>query len=329
MTRRQLGAVAVLGAGLLLAGCATPLPVPSPDPVPAVPPPTLDVDQVRDVLDDLGAVLEEADEKLDEDLLAARVTGPARTIRAAEYTVNQALSDDLDLVTVPTSDRTIVVPTTDVWPRSVFVVTEQPEDLQSPRFLVLTQDSPRDPYRLSSWSRLLPDRQVPPTFVPEVGSVPLPVDAEGLAATPAEVGEMYADVLDKGDDSPHADAFADDVFRERIGVVREQYESIADQAGGRFVERYTPEVEQTVAVSTADGGAIVVVPLTTRTKITTDDRELSLGRAERALLGKRVVGKRATFTWTGVLTFVVPPEGADEPITVLAAEHVRTDVTGT
>jgi len=119
------------------------------------------------------------------------------------------------------------------------------------------------------------------------------------------------------------------VFRERLALVREQYEKIAEQAGGKFTERYTPEVEQTVAVSTADGGAIVVVPFTSRTRITTDERELSLGRAERALLGKRTVGKRATFTWTGVVTFVVPPEGSTDPITVLAAEHVRTDVTGT
>lgn len=326
MTRR---ATLALATTLLLAGCATPLPVPSPDPVPAVPPPTLTAEQVRAVLGDVGAVLEEADGELDEKILARRVAGPALTIRTAEYTVNRALEDDAELVTVPTTDSTIVVPTTETWPRSVLVVTEQPEDLQSPRLLVLTQQTPREDYLLTSWSRLLPDRQVPPTFVPEVGSVPLPLDAEGLVATPAEVGEMYADVIKDGDDSPHAVLFGEDVFRERLALVREQYEKIAEQAGGRFTERYTPEVEQTVAVSTADGGAIVVVPFTSRTRITTDERELSLGRAERALLGKRTVGKRATFTWTGVVTFVVPPEGSTDPITVLAAEHVRTDVTGT
>lgn len=326
MSRRALLALAAV---LVLAGCATPLPVPSPDPVPAVPPPTLTAEQVREVLEEVGSVLEEADDELDEEILARRVAGPALTIRTAEYTVNRALEDDAELVTVPTTDSTIVVPTTETWPRSVLVVTEQPEDLQSPRLLVLTQQTPREDYLLTSWSRLLPDRQVPPTFVPEVGSVPLPLDAEGLVATPAEVGEMYADVIKDGDDSPHAVLFGEDVFRERLALVREQYEKIAEQAGGRFTERYTPEVEQTVAVSTADGGAIVVVPFTSRTRITTDERELSLGRAERALLGKRTVGKRATFTWTGVVTFVVPPEGSTDPITVLAAEHVRTDVTGT
>ena len=221
-----------------------------------------------------------------------------------------------------------MVPTTDVWPRSVFVVTEQPEDLQSPRFLVLTQDEPRAPYRLWSWSRLLPDRQVPRTFVPEVGSVPVALDAEGLAMTPAEVGEAYADVLDKGADSEHAALFGEDVLRERIALVREQYEKIAKQAGGKFTERYTPATQETVAVSTADGGAIVVVPMTTTTKITTDERELSLGKAEAALLGKKKVAQSATFTWTGVVTFVVPPAGSAEKIVVLAAEHVRTAVKG-
>lgn len=329
-TVRRAGAVsASLAAAALLVGCATPLPEPDPDPVPAVPPPTLEIEQVRDVLADLGATLAAADAELDADALEDRVAGPALEIRSAEYTVNRALENERDLVTVPTTDSTVVVPTTDTWPRSVLVVTEQPEDLQSPRLLVLTQDTPRERYRLTSWSRLLPGREVPRTFVPEVGSEPVDLDAAGLVATPREVAERYADVLTEGDDSRFATDFDDDVFREQLALVREQYERIAEQAGGRFIERYEPDIDQTVAVSTADGGAIVVVPLETTTRITTDERELRLGRAERALLGKRTVSKRATFIWTSVITFVVPPEGSDEDITVLAAEHVRTDVKGT
>src|SRR5690606_13111678 len=141
MSRR---APLALAAVLVLAGCATPLPVPSPDPVPAVPPPTLTAEQVREVLEEVGSVLEEAGGELDEKILARRVAGPALTIRTAEYTVNRALEDDAELVTVPTTDSTIVVPTTETWPRSVLVVTEQPEDLQSPRLLVLTQQTPRE-----------------------------------------------------------------------------------------------------------------------------------------------------------------------------------------
>ena len=328
-TRRARALAGLLAVGALaLGGCATPLPTPAPDPVPAVPPPTLSTEQVRAVLDDVAAQLEKADAALDADALTDRVTGPALTIRSAEYTVNQALEDDVDLIAVPTSPRTIVVPTTDAWPRSVFVVTEQPEDLQSPRLLVLTQDEPRAPYTLWTWSRLLPDRQVPRTFVPEVGSVPVALDAEGLLMAPAEVGEAYADVLDKGATSAFASVFGADALRERIALVREQYEKIAEQAGGKFTERYEPDTDATVAVSTADGGAIVVVPMTTTTRITTDDRELSFGKAEAALLGKKKVTKSATITWTGVVAFVVPPEGSTEDIVVLAAEHVRTAVKG-
>ncbi len=328
-TKLWRGAAVLAVGSLALAGCATPLPTPTPDPIPAVPPPTLTTDQVRAVLGDVSSTLEAADAALDVDQLTARLTGPALTIRGAEYTVNKALEDDVELITVPTSERTVVVPTTDAWPRSVFVITEQPEDLQSPRLLVLTQDGPREPYKLWAWSRLLPDRQVPRTFVPEVGSVPLPLDAEGLLVTPAEVGEMYADVLDQGAGSEHADLFGEDVLRERIALVREQYEKVAEQAGGKFTERYKPDTEATVAVSTADGGAIVVVPMTTTTKLTTDDRELSLGKAEAALLGKKKVTESATFTWSGVVTFVIPPAGSPDQITVLAAEHVRTAVKGT
>ncbi|NLF03776.1 MAG: hypothetical protein GX593_02010 [Actinomycetales bacterium] len=327
LARRSLAGLLAVGA-LALAGCATPLPTPEPDPVPAVPPPTLTTEQVRAVLDDVAERLEKADDALDADVLEGRVTGPALTIRSAEFTVNEALEDDVDLISVPTSPRTIVVPTTDVWPRSVFVVTEQPEDLQSPRLLVLTQDEPRAPYELWTWSRLLPDRQVPRTFVPEVGSVPVALDAEGLLMTPAEVGEAYADVLDKGSKSDFAKVFGEDPLRERIALVRKQYEKIAEQAGGKFTERYEPATEEAVAVSTADGGAIVVVPMKTTTKITTDDRELSFGKAEAALLGKKKVTESATFTWTGVVAFVIPPEGGAEEIVVLAAEHVRTAVKG-
>jgi len=120
-----LRGAAVLAVGALsLTACATPLPTPSPDPIPAVPPPTLTTDQVRAVLEDVGSTLEAGDEALEVDELADRFTGPALKIRGAEYTVNLALEDDVDLITVPTSERTVVVPTTDAWRRSVFVITE-------------------------------------------------------------------------------------------------------------------------------------------------------------------------------------------------------------
>jgi hypothetical protein len=325
---------ALAAASVLLAGCAPPLPRPTPPAQPAVPPPALTVDQSGRVLGAIGTSLASADKALSATGLAARLSGPALTSRTAEYAVAAATSGAKGLTALQLDAQTLVVPSTQDWPRTQFVITKQPDDLTSPRLLVLQQASPRARYTLWGWARLLPGVRMPPTAAPTVGSAPLPADAPGLVATPADVVTRYADVLRNGDGSSFAAGFAaPDSYRAGITSARAPLTQVAGQAAGTFTETYAPVPNQTFALSTADGGALVVAAMTTSSALTFSGASLPLSPELAAASGGALAAGaelRASLNviYADVLAFYVPPAGAKVPVTVLGAEHIRTSVTG-
>ena len=322
-------AARALVAALLLAtlaACSTPLPVPQPDAVPAATPPGLSPAQAERVLDEVADALAEADEAGDATLLEPRVTGPAATIRAVEYAL--AAAGDEDAVTaIPPGAQTLVLPTTDTWPRTFFVVTEPPEDLQAPLLLTLTQESPRDQYRLWSWARLFPGVVMPATTEPGLGSAPVEPDSADLAVPPEEVVARYVDVLTHRDESEYAEAFTPDPLRQGIAQTKDAFVGVVGQ-NGSLAETYQPDEAGTLAIATADGGAIVVGTVRTVTTITLADSTLKIADQTAVLLGSDTVRSTLEIQWLSVVAFAVPPAGSDEPITVLGAEHSRVQVTG-
>lgn len=325
MSRRRALLVAALTLGTL-AACSTPLPVPQPDAEPATVPAALFEDQAERVLREVGEVLAAADESLDATLLEERVTGPARAIRAVEYALRSA--GDEDAVTViPDGAQTLVLPTTDTWPRTFMVVTESPDDLQAPLLLVLTQDNPRAQYRLWSWARLFPGVTMPPTTQPAIGSAPVAPDAADLAVPPAQVVDRYVDVLTKRDESEFAAAFTPDPLRTAIAQTRDAFVGVVG-TNGSLAETYTPDGAGVWAIATADGGAIVVGTIRTVTTITLTDSTMKIGDQTAALLGKDTITSNLEIQWLSVVAFHVPPQGSTEPIEVLGAEHSRVSAAG-
>ena len=321
-----MGATAALLVGLT--ACAAPLPEPHPDAIPAVLPPALSIEQVDTILDEVAATLEEADTAGSADLLEPRVDGAANRIRTAEYILTAAGDTDA-LTPIPADAQTLIVPTTDTWPRTVMVFTEPPEDLQAPLLLVLVQSEPRAQYELQAWARLFPAVQTPPTTEPEIGSEPVAAtDEEGLSASPESVISQYLDVLANGAKSEYAEEFTEDPLRAGIAATRKAFTESASVNGGSLTETYQPAGFGPYAIATADGGAIVVGVIETLTTITLADSVLTLGDQTAALLGKKTVTSSVAFTWLSVVAFVVPPADSSEPIEVLGAEHSRVGVTG-
>jgi len=325
---RRTAGLAAIGALLVgaLAACSTPLPVPQPDAVPAAVPPALSADQAEDVLDGVADVLALADEARDPAMLEPRVTGPAAPIRAVAYTLAGAGDEDA-LTAIPAAAQTLVLPTTDTWPRTVMVVTEPPEDLQAPLLLTLVQESPRAQYRLWSWVRLFPGVSMPATTEPGIGSPPVAPDAEDLAVAPTEVVNQYVDLLTNRDQSPYAAAFTADPLRQGIAQTRDAFVGVVG-ANGSLTETYQPDAAGVQAIGTADGGAIVVATIRTVTTISLVDSTLKIGDQTAALLGTDTVASSLEIQWLSVVAFAVPPAGSDEPVEVLGAEHSRVQVTG-
>ena len=324
MTR--VHAVALSTAVLFLAGCSVPLPTPQPDALPAAMPPALSVEQAEDIVAEVSASLADADAALSVDVPGSRVTGPAETIRSFQYfLVTAGLADALTVI--PSSAQTLVLPTTDEWPRTVMVVTEPPEDLQAPLLLTLVQTEPRAPYQLWSWVRLFPGVQTPALAQPELGSAPVAPDAPEFAVSPTEVLAQYVDVLTNRDASPYAAAFTADPLRQGIAQTKDAFVAVVG-ANGSLTETYQPDAAGTYSMATADGGAIVVGTVRTVTTITLVDSTLKIGDQTAAILGTDTLKSSLAITWLSVVAFAVPPVGSDAPIQVLGAEHSRIEVTG-
>lgn len=323
--RRHLALPALIAA-TLLAGCSTPLPTPQPDAAAVTAPPAASTEQVDRVLADIAATLETADAAGDPALLAPRVSGPALTARTVEYALAKG-GATAAVTQIPTEAQTVVVPTTDTWPRTVMVVTEQPEDLSPPLLLTLVQDDPRSQYSLRSWSRLFPGVEVPATTQPEVGSPPVDPESTDLAVPPSEVVDQYVDLLTNGDASAAAATFAEDPLRTLIGQTRAAYTQ-AVGANGTLTETYQAGTEPPVVIGTADGGAIVVDTFQTVTTISLVDSTLTVDPQTATLLGAPTVASSLAITWLSTVAFAVPPAGSEEPVQVIGAEHSRLQVTG-
>lgn len=321
--RPRRARVALVAPLVLLGGCATPLPAPSPDPTPPVPPPVVTVAQAQRVLGSVADVVAAADEANDAAGLGARLEGPALETRAAEYVDKAANGGTVPPTVLPFEAQVLVVPEGDAWPRTQLVVTEQPDDLQAPRVLVLRQKSPRAPYKLWGWARVLPSTQLPATAAPEVGSPSLAPDAEGLLMTPTEALARYADVLQNGDGSEHVASFAPDAFRNAVGA---ESAAIAANLGdaATLQQTYTPAERPVATLQTVDGGAVVVGRLTTTSTITLTAAggKIDVEPFYAALAGGATeAGTSLTREFTGVVMLYVPPAGSEAPVQVLAGEQ--------
>ncbi|WP_426594736.1 hypothetical protein ACPPVS_04180 [Cellulomonas sp. McL0617] len=328
--RRRAALVAgTVGLALVvLSACASPLPQPDPAPVPAVAPPATTIGQSDDVLTDLGAVLAAGDAALDPALLAPRVSGPALAIRSAEYVRAKATANVKPPTVIPTKAQALILPQTDTWPRTQLVVTEQPDDLQAPRILVLQQSAPRDQYHLWGWGRMGQGIKMPPTAAPATGSPVLAPDTASLKVAPADVFAQYSDVLANGTASQYNASFAPDAFRTGIEAARATTAAGVGSAG-TATETYTPEPTPLTSLATLDGGAIVVGQLTTVSTV-----QLTAGGTVRiddpfyaALTGKSSASSSFIRTFTDVVIMYVPPAGSSALMQVLAAEHAITTVT--
>jgi len=327
-TRTALRVVAVTAAVLLgAAGCATPPPVAEPEPAPAVAPAVMSPEQNDAVLADLGTVLATADTAMDPSLLAARVSGPALTMRTAEYLHASAPGGGRAPTALPTAAQAEIVPQTTTWPRAQLVVTEQPDDLQAPRILVLQQATARDQYALWGWARLFPGVSMPKTAEATTGSPVLDPSTDALLVRPDEVLAAYAVAL-TGTDDPTAVAFGDDPFRTGVVAARQAL-AAGVQEIGTAAETYTPDPDGPLTVlGTVDGGAIVVGRMTTvsTVTITLAGAKLTLSAYETALSGVAEATSSLARTYTDVLVFYVPPAGANTAVQLLGAEAVLTAV---
>ncbi|MBU4335813.1 MAG: hypothetical protein KJ548_04500 [Actinobacteria bacterium] len=323
MRARFRAVVLATVVALLATACSNPLPSVSPE-AEAVPPPVLSAAQSQTVLAAVGSVLSTSDQALDPTGLSARLTGPALTMRTAEYIRSTATGGAKAPTALPANEASAVIPQTDVWPRTMLVITEQPDDLSARRVLILQQGSPREQYKLWGWARMFPG-EFPTTAALTTGSAVVAADDPDLVVPPSAVLSQYADVLANGASSASAATYAGDTFRTATEANRTQQQALAAEGGATFTETYAAVDGPVVSLATQDGGALVVGQLSTTSTITAaEGGTLTNSDPFSAALAGAAPTTSLARTYTDVLVFYVPPASAGGQVVALAAEQILT-----
>jgi hypothetical protein len=221
----------------------------------------------------------------------------------------------------------VIVPSQSGWPRWFLAVGTAPAH-STPVLSVLYSPSARAPYGLWAQLALLPGEQLPGVAPADRGAPVLRPDAGGLLLTPQDTAGGYADVLTRGAASPFATKYAPDTFRQQVtgqlGHDRALFLRL-----GTVAARHTVQPARTLALGTADSGAIVISVLTQTYLVTVQPGAgtVKVDPALAALAGRDRFARRVTRTSQEVVAFVVPAAGSTDKIHIVAA--AKTDLAAT
>ncbi|MFZ7088509.1 hypothetical protein [Curtobacterium sp. RRHDQ10] len=336
--RRMVAVVpVVLVAGLTLAGCsseywphgsgATPTPTPtateSGAAETAAEPTAATAPQIKRIVGRIAEVAAKADSDRNADLAAERFTGPALALRKANYTIRGSDTDVQAPPAIPSGDVTVAVPQqTDSWPRTVFVVVQDPADKDTaPQALTLVQESARSQYKVDYDVALEAGAtftDVPPV---SIGAAQLSPDVKLLTLPPGQIAGAYADILANDTASQYADTFSSDGddLRSKIGKPYKDSKSSSLPSTAKI--EYSSEIPEnaSIALATNKAGALVSTTLDEIEKVTPTQAgaEVNTEGAVKALSGVGTSTKGISATYGVQLLFYVPPVGTKSKIELL------------
>lgn len=329
--------IALLPAGIAvvaLAGCtggpsldvgASPSPSASESAAagPAVEPPVVTQAQAERILAQVSEVGAAADEARDADAASARFDGAALDERRGHYALLAAEAEEPAPPVIPASVVEVTLPqATEAWPRTVFAVLRDEADAEASQVaVVLTQNSPRENYKVQYAVAFAPGAQFPDVAPATIGAARLSPDDQLLAVPPSQLGAAYGDVLINGDSSGSAGLFSAeaDGLRTQIGQQNRQDSRDALGENGTIDSRIEAGSGETIALATNDAGAIVAVSLRDIYEVKpVDSGEINLGETTAAVLDKESTTTGVRSTYGLQLLFAVPPStAADQTVRVL------------
>lgn len=285
-------------------------------------PPVVSAAQLRRIIADISDTVATADATSDRELLKTRMAGGALLTRLANYSMRANDSSIAALAPIGNLPLTFVMPqSADTWPRSVMVVSQDPEKPDEPTTgMVLIQESARENYKVEYLITLEPDAYVPETAPAEVGSPVIAPDTKLLLLAPQDLALAYGDVLLNGDASKYFNLFDldNDTLVSQVGhdYKAKKAASISDKADLTFSE--VKGTAKYVALATLNSGAVVAVTLDEVEQVS----PLQNGAVvvpegqQKALLGTNATtGVKSTYTLQ--MVFYVPAIGSTQKIRLL------------
>ncbi|KJL28047.1 hypothetical protein [Microbacterium oxydans] len=346
--RRRLRLLALPALGLtvlLAAGCSAeswpqltdPAATPSPTPTVIAPdnqkPPAVTESQATRILNDISATLVEADTKMDIDLAATRLDGPALTARTTEYALRTALPETTPPAAIPTDKVEVVLPeATDRWPRTVLLLSKSTsDDTVPPVILTATQQDPWSNYKVSNIAEMSADVALPEVAAAWLGTSLVPADSAFLSVPPADLAAAFADVVDAGETSASYGLFDEQALKYAQSVKDSRQvivQNLADKGASTTSSvafDMAPTSESPIAMTTLDSGAVVAVSLTDTETVTPTSADVVIRYGEnplaKALTGASESAKGVETTYQFQMFFAVPAQGSSESIRLLAVHQ--------
>jgi hypothetical protein len=333
--RRRLfvGLAAISVGAVALTGCSTPGITAGSSPSPSassvgknaeLESPAVTGPQVKRILMRISETLVAADEAKDAAAAATRLDGPALELRKANYVIRTADSAIAAPAALPTGSVDVLLPEqNDSWPRAVFaVVTDANNPTAAPTAVLLTQESPRENYKVHYTMSL--DHDLPKVAPASIGATRLQNDSKLLLVQPDQLAAEYGDVLVKGKDSEFYDVFETegDNLQTSLGAdyKANKKANTPSSAAIEFADAVGPG--QIVSFATNDSGAIVAVDLRENETIRPVEAGAAInpeaGGPVKALSGKAQSTRGFVTQWAVQILFYVPPATApDQKVKVL------------
>lgn len=272
--------------------------------------------QVQRIAESVATVVASGDNAKDAKVLEARVAGTALQVRTANYKIRAAVEKQEAAEPVnATKLLAKVVTTTETWPRSAMFVT-QGENNALPQLLTLVQASPRENYKLTSATPLLPGQTFPTVDKEGTKEVAL-ASADGLKMSPEAAISALSDRLTKAD-SKFKDSFNDSVYI--TSVFDLQKKVVAEAKDADYVFSHKGNKDTAVSMRTADGGALVVVDNTFGIDATSKaNATLTVGDDAAVFTGGKTTTTGFNLNYAEPVVMYIPPASGDGKITIVSA----------
>ena len=323
-SRRQARALKFAALTLVsatLAGCTpdyvNPVLSPSPSPAQDTLTPVMTKDQLKRVLEEITAVVSEADADLDRESIEARVSGPALIARRAAYNIARRTENPEPPAALLASPIQLFLPSaTDTWPRSVMVVTGE----QTLTMMILRQETARDQYRLYQYMDILPGVDFPEVAAEEVGANTVKEDSKFLLLPPADLATAVGSLLNEGPDSSWSIFVdGDNQYITDVSSVQQTLAQTLTNANVTFDHKVSPD--EMVLLTSGEGGALVgIYMIDTYTIIPKSPGDaVAISGQEAILLGAGGSATGIETRYGAMLLFHMPAAGSESRARLLGA----------
>ncbi|MEN9715589.1 MAG: hypothetical protein RJA35_1056 [Actinomycetota bacterium] len=285
-------------------------------------PPVATMGQVKNIVNRVATAIAAADASHDSKALDERAAGPAFAARKAHYILQKASKKVDALPPIPTKILSLTLPAaSNLWPRSIMVITSNGGSESLPQMLVLQQKSPRSQYKLWYDIDMLPGAKLPVVNTAAVGAIPIASDSLFLKIAPNALPAAFGDLIDNGTSSLSAASFDvsnDEYYKQ---VYASQQSQISNLSNATIKNKHFLADPNVISLSTVNSGALVAVFMNDKyvIKPKNNTQAVAVAGDEKLMLGAAGSTTGVKSIYGTMLLFYVPAIASKDKIVTLGA----------